>query len=95
VVSTALGAEGLDVVSGRDLLIADQPEAFARALLSVLDDRELGARIATAARQLAVSRYAWSSAAETLETFYTEILGDRRTDARATDGRLAAGGSTA
>ena len=95
VVSTTLGAEGLEVVSGRDLLIADQPEAFAGALLRVLEDQELGARIGAAARQLAVTRYAWAAAAETLESFFAEILGHRRGEARATDGRLAAGGTTA
>ncbi len=94
VVSTTLGAEGLDVVSGRDLLIADEPETFAAALLRVLDDRELGDRLGTAARQLAVARYAWTAAADTLESFFKEILEDRRGDARATAGRLGAGGST-
>src|SRR5208282_1666566 len=41
VVSTSIGAEGLDVRSGRDLILADDPAAFAEAILSLLRDAAL------------------------------------------------------
>lgn len=49
VVSTTMGAEGLDVEHGRHLLIADQPEAFAVACTELLDDPQKAERVATEA----------------------------------------------
>lgn len=45
VVSTTMGAEGLDVEHGRHLLIADSPEAFAAACADLLDDPRKAARL--------------------------------------------------
>jgi polysaccharide biosynthesis protein PslH len=74
IVSTPLGAEGIEAVPGRDLLIEDQPEAFAEAVNRLLDDPELAARLGQSARRLAVERYSWSGAAQALEDFYLRIL---------------------
>jgi polysaccharide biosynthesis protein PslH len=73
-VSTTLGAEGIDVVPGRDLLIEDQPAAFAGAVNRLLADPALAARIGQSARQLSVEKYAWSKAALALEHFYRQVL---------------------
>jgi glycosyltransferase involved in cell wall biosynthesis len=51
-VSTTLGAEGIPVVDGRDLLIADQPEAFAGAILKLLEDKPLASRLAASCKRL-------------------------------------------
>jgi glycosyltransferase involved in cell wall biosynthesis len=80
IVSTTLGAEGIDAVPGRDLLIEDEPEAFAHAVNRLLAQPSLAARIGQSARQLAVDRYAWSRAAVTLEGFYREVLEATRQD---------------
>jgi glycosyltransferase involved in cell wall biosynthesis len=69
-----LGAEGIEAVPGRDILIEDQPAAFADSINLLLGDPGLAARIGGAARQVAVDRYAWSTAARTLEGFYRDIL---------------------
>src|SRR5262245_46864438 len=74
IVSTTLGAEGIEAVPGRDLLIEDQPAAFAGAVNWLLAEPGLQAHIGKSARQLAVDQYAWSSAARTLESFYRRIL---------------------
>ncbi len=42
VVSTTLGAEGIEAVPGRDILIEDQPAAFADAVKRLLAEPELG-----------------------------------------------------
>ena len=76
-VSTTLGAEGIDAVSGRDILIEDQPEAFANAVIRLLAEPELAARLGNSARQLSEARYAWSAAAKALESFYRQILDDK------------------
>jgi glycosyltransferase involved in cell wall biosynthesis len=74
VVSTTLGAEGIEAIPGRDLLVEDEPAAFADAVSRLLAEPGLAARIGQSARQLAVERYAWSGAARTLEGFYRRIL---------------------
>jgi len=74
IVSTALGAEGIEATPGRDILVEDQPLAFADAVNRLLADSDLAARIGRSARQLAVERYSWGEAARTLEGFYRQIL---------------------
>jgi glycosyltransferase involved in cell wall biosynthesis len=73
IVSTELGAEGIEAVPGRDLFIKDQPAAFADAVNRLLADPGLAARIGQSARRLAAQQYAWSGAARALESFYYEI----------------------
>jgi glycosyltransferase involved in cell wall biosynthesis len=58
IVSTALGAEGLEFVDGRDLLIADSTPEFADGILRLLRDPRLRDRLGRSARQ-ASERYDW------------------------------------
>jgi glycosyltransferase involved in cell wall biosynthesis len=74
IVSTTLGAEGIEAVPGRDILVEDEPAAFADAVNRLLAEPSLTARIGQSARQLAVERYGWSEAARVLEGFYRRIL---------------------
>ena len=74
IVSTPLGAEGIEAVPGRDLLIADEPAAFADAVNRLLAEPDLAGRIGQSARQLAIDRYGWGEAARALEGFYRRIL---------------------
>jgi glycosyltransferase involved in cell wall biosynthesis len=74
IVSTTLGAEGIEAVPGRDLLIEDEPAAFADAVGRLLAEPSLAARIGHSARQVVVERYAWRGAARALEGFYRRIL---------------------
>jgi glycosyltransferase involved in cell wall biosynthesis len=73
IVSTTLGAEGIEAASGRDIVLADDPAAFADAASRLLADPGLAARIGRSARQLAVERYSWSGAVQALEGFYRRI----------------------
>jgi polysaccharide biosynthesis protein PslH len=78
VVSTRLGAEGIEAVPGREIEIADEPGAFASAVVRILDDPDLALRLGRAGRDLAVRRYSWSRAARDLESFFGEIAGPAR-----------------
>jgi glycosyltransferase involved in cell wall biosynthesis len=67
VVSTRLGAEGLECRDREHLLLADDPESFTAAvseLLALPDDR---ARIGAAGRRLYEERYTWQAAWEALD----------------------------
>ncbi len=82
IVSTTLGAEGIEAVPERELLIEDDPASFGDAVNRLLAEPSLAARIGQSARQLALERYAWSGAARALEAFYGQIMavGLRSTD---------------
>jgi glycosyltransferase involved in cell wall biosynthesis len=59
VVSTSVGCEGLDAVDGDNILIRDDPKAFARAVAAVLEDRALQARLGAGGRDTAERTYSW------------------------------------
>ena len=62
VVSTTIGAEGLDAVDGEHLLLGDTPERFADAVSALLDSADLRGRLGRAGRRLYEERYTWESA---------------------------------
>ena len=70
VVSTSIGAEGLDVHHGRDIILADDPSAFAQAVMMLLGDIELRRRYERAAAELA-AQYDWSVIGDR----FAEVLG--------------------
>ena len=59
-VSTSIGAEGLDVQTGHDLILADDSESFAQAIVSLIRDAELRRKYEQAAAKLA-ARCDWSN----------------------------------
>lgn len=61
VVSTTKGAEGLNVIDGEHLLIADEPQAFAAAVVRLLADDELRRRLSDNARRRVEECYDWKS----------------------------------
>ena len=64
VVATSKGAEGLAVVDGVHLLVADTPDDFARATVQLLCKPELRANLAVNARRLVVEKYDWQQIGE-------------------------------
>jgi glycosyltransferase involved in cell wall biosynthesis len=61
VVATSKGAEGLDVVDGEHLLLADNPGAFANRTMELLSSPDLRQRLIANARRLVEGRYDWQS----------------------------------
>jgi glycosyltransferase involved in cell wall biosynthesis len=70
VVSTALGVEGIAAVPGRDLLTANTAETFAEAVIQVLNDPALAARLSAAGRRLIEQTYDYRVACRPLEEVY-------------------------
>jgi len=77
VVSTTIGAEGLDLVAERDLLVADDAAGFAAQVARLLADSELRRRLGAAARGLVANRYSWKRSVDTLSEFYGDLLDAR------------------
>ena len=74
VVSTSLGCEGLDAVDGTHLLIRDQPQAFADAVVELLDQPERGRAIGEVGRAWVVERHAWSHSAALAQAAYQQLI---------------------
>jgi glycosyltransferase involved in cell wall biosynthesis len=69
-VSTRVGAEGLDLSAGEDLLLADEPQEFADAVLALANDRERARRLAASGRARVLERYDWKSTTKALLEYY-------------------------
>lgn len=67
IVSTTVGAEGLPVSDGLHLLLADTPDAFAHAVVRLLQNQTERARLGDAARHLVVNQFDWASVSGHLE----------------------------
>lgn len=79
VVATRKGAEGLDVVHGEHLFVADDPSAYAACVVELLERAELRAQLARQARDLVAAKYNWSRIGTELERFLYEVAGcDRK-----------------
>jgi sugar transferase (PEP-CTERM/EpsH1 system associated) len=73
VVSTTLGAEGLDVAHGVNILLADTPEDFADHVCALLSDSRLGERLGRAGRQLVETAYDWRLCFRDLDALYDRV----------------------
>jgi polysaccharide biosynthesis protein PslH len=78
VVSTTVGAEGLEVEHGRHVLLADSPGAFAQAVLDLLDDPARCAQFAAAGRRLVEQKHGWDALAERLDQFIRALAREER-----------------
>ncbi len=67
VVSTTIGAEGLDVSPGENILIADTPQAFADACIRLIGDADERRRLSENAWEHVAQRHSWESAAVAFE----------------------------
>lgn len=63
VISTTIGAEGLPVRDGTELLLADTPEAFAEAVVRVLTDEEFARGLALRAAETVRAKFGWNKVA--------------------------------
>lgn len=61
VVSTSIGAEGLEIDPGRNIAIANEPDQWLPALQTLINSPEAARRQAAAALELVRSRYDWES----------------------------------
>ena len=66
-ISTTVGAEGLTCHDGRDIVIADSPEAFARRCLELLGQTGLRQRLAGEALHLVTSQFSWEAVSKSFE----------------------------
>jgi glycosyltransferase involved in cell wall biosynthesis len=75
VVSTTIGAEGLDVHHGEDVVLADEPERFAQAVVMLLKDPKERLRFEGAAAATA-ARYDWPAIGERFSDVLARVAGN-------------------
>jgi glycosyltransferase involved in cell wall biosynthesis len=80
VVSTSVGCEGLAAVDGENILIRDEPAAFADAVARVLDDPALRRRLGERGRATAERLYSWNVIGTQMNDAYLALThGESRT----------------
>jgi len=70
VVSTSIGAEGLDVKNGVNILIEDDMDKFATKIIDLLMNKELRIRLGKAAREFVTKKYDWRIIGKRLYAVY-------------------------
>ena len=72
IVSTRLGAEGLGVTSGQEAVLADDPQAFATAVVELLHDSSARERMGQRGRALAERHYDWRRIVRGMDQVYED-----------------------
>lgn len=85
VLSTTVGAEGLDVNPGEHLVLADGPDALCQEALVLLANAERRCALGTAGRQLMEERYSWASVTATFDRYLHEAVRQVQPDRRTAD----------
>lgn len=80
VVSTTVGAEGLPVTHGENVVLADEPAEFAAQVVRLLKSPEERRRMGNAARALVVERYTWDVAARRFSDICEQVRMSARRD---------------
>ena len=80
VVSTTIGAEGLPVTHGQNIVIADHPREFADSVVRLLRDRELAARLGGAARALVERQFSWKAVGSQFDAILQDLVYQNQVD---------------
>jgi glycosyltransferase involved in cell wall biosynthesis len=74
VLSTTIGAEGLAVQSGKNILLADTPNDFADRCIDLLNDESLRNSLATEGRKVVDDHYDWSRISPLVENAWAQTI---------------------
>jgi glycosyltransferase involved in cell wall biosynthesis len=79
VVATSIAAEGIEVLAGIDLMIADEPETFGQAVLYLLNHPNIADKMGQSARNVILKTYDWRVLADPMYNLYDRIAGQQST----------------
>jgi glycosyltransferase involved in cell wall biosynthesis len=74
IVSTRIGAEGIAIRDGENILIADSAHDFTQAIMHVLDDQQLASRLRHNGRQWIEDHYDWRRVYRAWDAVYARLL---------------------
>lgn len=75
-VSTTIGIEGLGVVDGEQVLVADEPHSFAKAITRLLHDEKLWHKLAQNGREHIIKIHSYEATYNRLEQIITTVMGE-------------------
>ncbi len=78
IVSTTIGAEGINVTSGKNIILVDEPAGFARRTVELLRNPDLRSRMGAEARRLVETEYSWDIIGGKLQIAYESVLAAKR-----------------
>lgn len=73
VVATSMACSGIDVIDGENILVADDPNDFARQVVTILRDEALSARMSIASRRIAENEYSWKRQGEKFVEIFHKV----------------------
>jgi glycosyltransferase involved in cell wall biosynthesis len=73
VVSTTIGAEGIECTDGQNIFLGDAPQDFADKVLFLLNDHQKSQAAGLAARKFVCERYDWEIIGKRLKTIYEKV----------------------
>ena len=74
VVTTSVGAEGLDVVDGKHALISDDMDKLADLAIGVIKNKKLAIELGDRAKEFVIEHYRWQTSADLLDNIYKEAV---------------------
>lgn len=74
IVSTSIGAEGINHTNGQDILLKDTPEEFSNAVLEVMADSTLRETLENGGRKLVESQYDWRAVTDKLSSVFEQAV---------------------
>lgn len=75
IITTSKGIEGIECNNGKEVIIADSPEEFVKAILKVATSKEKCLKIGSAARQFALDHFSIEKCATAMIQFYRLFTG--------------------
>jgi len=78
IISTSVGCEGLAVEDGKNIVIADTPQALSEAIVRLFKHPEEAQAIGLRGRELVEQRYDWAAVAKGLMASYAQAVGHSR-----------------
>jgi glycosyltransferase involved in cell wall biosynthesis len=76
-VATSMSIDGLDLVDNREVLLADQPQAFAEKVLRVLTDQKAAEQLGVNGLARVQGQYSWSAMGKSLDTAIQSVMASR------------------
>jgi glycosyltransferase involved in cell wall biosynthesis len=73
-VATSLSIEGLDLVDNREVLLADDPRAFAEKVVHLLTHHEEALRLGLNGLKRVQGRYSWAAMGKALEIAIQSVM---------------------
>ena len=74
IVSTTIGAEGVDIRPGENILIADDPEEFSDSIVKVLRSKQLANTLSVNGRKWVEEKYSWQEVYQEIGNVYRRLL---------------------